>query len=640
MPPKRATSRRVDNPTSAQFFAKQIISERSGLSSSIHTKQTGDIFSELVRDINSFVNENLEEIDISENFDIIPDDVQAQIVCMISINTESTSKESEKKPKRSSLKPVVNMKHVDEPMDSDIPTSSRSEMVTDTDSLPTERSTTPPITSETTEEEMETDIIPRTVTRLQNLSVKRTVGRPRNVFSSKPAIQTPIASISTPAKKDLRNVKPLVFEQSANKTPRAQKPTAPVARVAQDDKIKHAIDLRDKFLKTKVAKAKVYDEKSRAVKERKMELDRKRQEQLEEKRRKEQLTSDFQRNTEQLLKSPSRLLPTKSSSRLQALVKSPSRNLPNCSTPRAKTTQSSQDMTPGRRPAKFGKVETFNEVNAHATVPLSPSRQRARSGHKSRPVEEEAKPEVIAKNDARAKKQEENERQLRVKQEAYLLKQQELKVQKEKEEREENERRLAEQLEKKRIEEEKAAEQARIAEKQKREEMKQKEALKNAKKAAEAERLAKLQKEEAERLRIEEEKEEKAYEATIAKQAASSNLAKNSYEMTPPRVYVSNSKDDYGLNDLNSDDETDQEDEPRKDVPQWADWAVVRRNARELASNMPFDVNEFFGEIQPIKLKTIFGDKVKMKKRGSSAVWKSPMTNSKSATPKLCGIKE
>jgi len=44
------------------------------------------------------------------------------------------------------------------------------------------------------------------------------------------------------------------------------------------------------------------------------------------------------------------------------------------------------------------------------------------------------------------------------------------------------------------------------------------------------------------------------------------------YEMTPTRVKVvkPSTADNYDISDLHSDDDTDNEDEPRKKIPAWA----------------------------------------------------------------------
>lgn len=43
-----------------------------------------------------------------------------------------------------------------------------------------------------------------------------------------------------------------------------------------------------------------------------------------------------------------------------------------------------------------------------------------------------------------------------------------------------------------------------------------------------------------------------------------------SYEMTPKRVPQASTAENYGIDDLNSGDETDDDECPRKKIPDWA----------------------------------------------------------------------
>ncbi|NXU86543.1 INCE protein, partial [Xiphorhynchus elegans] len=82
-------------------------------------------------------------------------------------------------------------------------------------------------------------------------------------------------------------------------------------------------------------------------------------------------------------------------------------------------------------------------------------------------------------------------------------------------------------------------------------------------------------------------------------------------------------ENDYGL-DLNSDDSTDDESEPRKPVPAWAEGAQLHQAILHQYYH-PVDVDELFGAIPSPQLEHIFyKSKPRYFKRTSSAVWHSP----------------
>ena len=90
----------------------------------------------------------------------------------------------------------------------------------------------------------------------------------------------------------------------------------------------------------------------------------------------------------------------------------------------------------------------------------------------------------------------------------------------------------------------------------------------------------------------------------------------------------SNHDNDYGLDDLHSDDSTDEEDNPRKTIPPWAQEnnlipSIERQEERSLNASMAV----FSRETDPVNLGRIFKNKKqRFFKRTSSAQWSSPPT--------------
>ncbi|KFV10050.1 Inner centromere protein, partial [Pterocles gutturalis] len=82
-------------------------------------------------------------------------------------------------------------------------------------------------------------------------------------------------------------------------------------------------------------------------------------------------------------------------------------------------------------------------------------------------------------------------------------------------------------------------------------------------------------------------------------------------------------ENNYGM-DLNSDDSTDDENDPRKPVPAWAGGSQLNQAVLHQYYH-PLNVDQIFGLIPSPKLEDIFGkSKPRYFKRTSSAVWHSP----------------
>ncbi|XP_041258138.1 inner centromere protein [Onychostruthus taczanowskii] len=284
-------------------------------------------------------------------------------------------------------------------------------------------------------------------------------------------------------------------------------------------------------------------------------------------------------------------------------------------------------------------------------------------------AEEKIKKRVAARKmeeaEARRRQEEEARRQRALQQEEEERRRREL-MQKKKEEEQERARKIAEQRQ---------AEQERerqLAAERELERKREQERIQAEKLREQQEKAARLQKEEAaakERLRMEmekkereqqilaekkrqEEKQKKLSEEQKAKDNARAPLqenkenspACNSYEMTPQsrkelKVPLTSSND-YGM-DLNSDDSTDDESEPRKPVPAWATGNQLSQAVIRQYYNPP-DVDALFGAIPSPKLEDIFyKSKPRYFKRTSSAVWHSPPTlAAKPALGLPCGLKK
>lgn len=105
--------------------------------------------------------------------------------------------------------------------------------------------------------------------------------------------------------------------------------------------------------------------------------------------------------------------------------------------------------------------------------------------------------------------------------------------------------------------------------------------------------------------------------------------------MTPEKVFLPSSENDYNVNDLSSADETDNEDNPRKKVPSWAEKDCLRRDVQKLFRTIHKDaVNNFFGILKPPRLAELFAGgskKYDTLPLNETTAWDSPIANPRSA---------
>ncbi|XP_071415283.1 inner centromere protein isoform X2 [Pithys albifrons albifrons] len=246
-------------------------------------------------------------------------------------------------------------------------------------------------------------------------------------------------------------------------------------------------------------------------------------------------------------------------------------------------------------------------------------------------AEEKIKKRVAARKmeevEARRRQEEEARRQRALQQEEEEKRRQRELMQKRREEEQERARKIAEQ---------------RLAEERER----------HLAAERELERKREQEQIEAERLREEQEKTTRLQrEVQAAKEQLQREMEKkenstvcNSYQMTPQsrkelKPPVANSND-YGL-DLNSDDSTDDESQPRKPIPAWATGNQLSQAVIRQYYNPP-DVDALFGAIPSPKLEHIFyKSKPRYFKRTSSAVWHSPpAVGAKPGVGLPCGLKK
>ncbi|XP_009461918.1 PREDICTED: inner centromere protein [Nipponia nippon] len=266
-------------------------------------------------------------------------------------------------------------------------------------------------------------------------------------------------------------------------------------------------------------------------------------------------------------------------------------------------------------------------------------------------AEEKIKKKAAAKKmeeaEARRRHDEEARKQKALQQEEEERRHKEL-MQKRKEEEQERARKIAEQrqaeqerekqlaaereLERKkeqeRIQAERLREQQEKAARLQKEVLAAKEQLhKETEKKQEEQRLVEMKRQEQEQKKLPEEQKAKDIAQTQHLENKENSPACNSYQMTPQaqkeRKPPTINPNNYGL-DLNSDDSTDDESQPRKPVPAWATGNQLSQAVVRQYYNPP-NIDAIFGVIASPKLEDIFyKSKPRYFKRTSSAVWNSP----------------
>ncbi|NWV82175.1 INCE protein, partial [Dasyornis broadbenti] len=268
-------------------------------------------------------------------------------------------------------------------------------------------------------------------------------------------------------------------------------------------------------------------------------------------------------------------------------------------------------------------------------------------------AEEKIKKRVAARKmeeaEARRRQEEEARRQRALQQEEEEERRHRELMQKKKEEEQERARKIAEQRQAEQERERQLAAERELERKREQEriqaeklrEQQEKAARLQKEAAAAKERLRReMEKKEREQQMLEEKKRQEEEQRKLSEEQKAKDNARapllenkenspacNSYEMTPqsrkefkPAVTASN---DYGM-DLNSDDSTDDESQPRKPVPAWATGNELSQAVIRQYYNPP-DVDALFGAIPSPKLEDIFyKNKPRYFKRTSSAVWHSP----------------
>ncbi|KAL3114556.1 hypothetical protein niasHT_014363 [Heterodera trifolii] len=104
----------------------------------------------------------------------------------------------------------------------------------------------------------------------------------------------------------------------------------------------------------------------------------------------------------------------------------------------------------------------------------------------------------------------------------------------------------------------------------------------------------------------------------------------SAYDMTKEKIPLPSTMDNYNVDDLSSNDETDPEDSPKKTIPKWAQKEHLAQQINGLQRiDVLEKIEKYFGRIQQPALLDFFKQSKKKytKRRSSSAVWDSPMSD-------------
>uniref|UniRef100_A0A914DNI1 Inner centromere protein ARK-binding domain-containing protein n=1 Tax=Acrobeloides nanus TaxID=290746 RepID=A0A914DNI1_9BILA len=103
---------------------------------------------------------------------------------------------------------------------------------------------------------------------------------------------------------------------------------------------------------------------------------------------------------------------------------------------------------------------------------------------------------------------------------------------------------------------------------------------------------------------------------------------KSSYDITPAKVFLPSTVENYNVDDLSSNDSTDDEERPRKTIPQWARSSNLVPYVRKIDKNLNVAArSRHFGTIQAPNIVELFPSQKKYPARTSSAIWTSPLSN-------------
>ncbi|NXN79744.1 INCE protein, partial [Bombycilla garrulus] len=273
------------------------------------------------------------------------------------------------------------------------------------------------------------------------------------------------------------------------------------------------------------------------------------------------------------------------------------------------------------REERLAEEKIKKRVAARKMEEAEARRRQEEEARRQRALQQEEEEEQRRRELMQKKKEEEQERARKIaeQRQAELERERQLAAERELERKREQERIQVEKLQEQQEKAARLQKEAAAAKERLRREMEKKE--------QEQQMLAEKKRQEEEQKKLSEEQKAKDNARAPLLENKENSPACNSYEMTPQsrkefKVPVTSSND-YGM-DLNSDDSTDDESQPRKPVPAWATGNQLSQAVIRQYYNPP-DVDALFGAIPSPKLENIFyKSKPRYFKRTSSAVWHSP----------------